>query len=78
MSALARAAGAVVSLSALALILSAVPGGTAGIRAYRLAWIAMAVVSVVMLAASSTVPGRGEVGMAPARRRNGSDTLSRY
>jgi MFS family permease len=62
MSAVARAAGAVVSLSALALVLSTVPGGTAGIRAYRLAWIAMAVISLVMLAASSTVPDRGDAG----------------
>lgn len=62
MSAVARAVGAVVSLSGLALILSAVPGGTAGIRAYQLAWIAMAVISVVMLAASGTVPSRGDTG----------------
>jgi EmrB/QacA subfamily drug resistance transporter len=62
MSAVARAAGAVISLSALALILSAVPGGTAGIRAYRLAWIAMAVISVIMLVASSTVTVRSDIG----------------
>jgi EmrB/QacA subfamily drug resistance transporter len=62
MSAVARAVGAVVSLSALALLLSAVPGGTAGIRAYRLAWIGMAVTSVIMLAASTTVPGRDDTG----------------
>lgn len=60
MSAVARAVGAVVSLSGLALILSAVPGGTAGIRAYQLAWIAMAVIGVVMLAASGSVPSRGD------------------
>jgi EmrB/QacA subfamily drug resistance transporter len=79
MSALARAVGAVVSLAALALILSTVPGGTGSIRAYRLAWIAMAVISVVMLAASSTVPDRGDAGLiAPARSSNRSNVLSRY
>jgi EmrB/QacA subfamily drug resistance transporter len=58
MSAVARAAGAVISLSALALILSAAPSGIASIRAYHLAWIAIAVISAVMLAASSAVPSR--------------------
>ena len=51
-SAVARAAGAVVSLSALALILSSVPNGTATLRAYHLAWTGMAVMAAVVLAAS--------------------------
>jgi MFS family permease len=55
---IARAAGAIVSLAALALVLSAVPGGTGNPRAYRLAWTAMAVTAAGALAASLTVRGR--------------------
>jgi EmrB/QacA subfamily drug resistance transporter len=51
-SAVARAGGAVVSLSALALTLSAVPGGTTTAAGYHLAWSGMAVLSAAVLAAS--------------------------
>jgi MFS family permease len=61
MSAVARAAGAVVSLSVLALILAAVPDGTRTLRAYHLAWTAMAVTAAVVLAVSCTVRGRSDL-----------------
>jgi EmrB/QacA subfamily drug resistance transporter len=61
MSGVARAAGAVVSLSVLALILAAVPDGTRTLRAYHLAWMAMAVTAVVVLAVSWTVRGRSDL-----------------
>jgi EmrB/QacA subfamily drug resistance transporter len=54
---IARAAGAVVSLAALALILSAVPDGTGALRAYHIAWTAMAGVAFVTLGASFAVGG---------------------
>jgi EmrB/QacA subfamily drug resistance transporter len=57
-SAVARAAGAVVSLAVLALILAAVPDGTRTLRAYHLAWTAMAVTAAVVLVVSCTVRGR--------------------
>jgi EmrB/QacA subfamily drug resistance transporter len=57
-SAVARAAGAVVSLSALALALSAVPGGTGAAAGYHLAWSVMAALSIAVLGASMVIPGR--------------------
>ncbi len=61
MSAVARAAGAVVSLSVLALILATVPDGTRTLRAYHLAWTVMAITAAVVLAVSCTVRGRSEL-----------------
>ena len=55
LSGMARAVGAVVSLSALALILSAVPGGTTTPRAYHLVWLIMAGLAVAALAAAWAV-----------------------
>jgi EmrB/QacA subfamily drug resistance transporter len=52
---IARSAGAVVSLAALALIISAAPGGTADLRAYHIAWAAMAGAAFVAFAASFTL-----------------------
>jgi hypothetical protein len=52
---MARAVGAVVSLSALALILSAVPGGTTTPRAYHLVWLIMAGLALAALAAAWAV-----------------------
>lgn len=52
---IARSAGAVVSLAALALILSAVPGGTGVLRPYHIAWTAMAGVAFVALVLSFTL-----------------------
>lgn len=54
-SAVARAVGAVVSLSALALALAAVPDGTSSVRAYHLAWTAMAVIAVAVLMSSFSI-----------------------
>jgi len=53
----ARAAGAVVSLAALALVLSAVPDGTSTLRAYHIAWGVMAAVAFVTFMISFTVGG---------------------
>jgi EmrB/QacA subfamily drug resistance transporter len=58
LSGMARAIGAVVSLSALALILSAVPGGTTTPRAYHLVWLIMAGLAVAALAAAWAVVPR--------------------
>jgi hypothetical protein len=52
MSVTARAAGAVVSLAALALVLSAVRGGTGTPLGYHIAWTAMAAVAVAAAAAA--------------------------
>lgn len=57
---IARSAGAVVSLAALALILSAVPDGTDALRAYHLAWDGMTVVAFVALVMSFTVASRNK------------------
>jgi EmrB/QacA subfamily drug resistance transporter len=54
-SGVARAVGAVVSLSGLALALAAVPDGTSSVRAYHLAWTAMAVISVAVLMSSFSI-----------------------
>jgi EmrB/QacA subfamily drug resistance transporter len=54
-SGVARAVGAVVSLSALALALAAVPDGTSSVRAYHLAWTAMAVIAVAVLMSSFSI-----------------------
>jgi EmrB/QacA subfamily drug resistance transporter len=59
-SAIARAAGAVVSLAALALILSAVPDGTSTLHAYQVAWTLMAVLAFVALVTSFTVRNRSD------------------
>jgi MFS family permease len=59
-SAIARAAGAVVSLAALALILSAVPDGTSTLHAYHVAWTLMAVLAFVALVTSFTVRNRSD------------------
>lgn len=58
MTVTARAIGAVVSLSALALLLAAVHGGTHAPSAYHIAWVAMTVIAVGLLAVAATVPGR--------------------
>lgn len=59
LSVTARAAGAVVSLSALALVLAAVHGGTRTPAAFHIAWAAMAVVGAAAVVAAATlrVPG---------------------
>lgn len=54
----ARAAGAIVSLAALALILASAAGGTASLHAYHLAWYLMALISAVATAASMVVRGK--------------------
>ncbi|HLK00595.1 MAG TPA: MFS transporter [Streptosporangiaceae bacterium] len=54
----ARAAGAIVSLAALALILASAAGGTASLHAYHLAWSLMALISAVAIAASIVVRGK--------------------
>ena len=51
----ARAVGAVLSLSALALALAAVPDGTTAVRAYHLAWTTMAVFAAIVLISSFTI-----------------------
>jgi hypothetical protein len=53
MSVIARAAGAIVSLSALALILSAVRGSTHAPLAYHVAWAAMTAIAVAAAAAAA-------------------------
>jgi EmrB/QacA subfamily drug resistance transporter len=60
MSVTARAAGAIVSLSALALTLATVAGGTRTPAAYHLAWLAMAAVAAVALASTTGLRGRRE------------------
>jgi hypothetical protein len=57
-SGVARAVGAVVSLSALALALAAVPDGTSSVHAFRLAWTAMAVIACAVLVSSLTIQRR--------------------
>jgi EmrB/QacA subfamily drug resistance transporter len=52
---IARAAGAVVSLAALALILSSMPDGISALRPYHLAWAGMAGIAFVAFMASFTV-----------------------
>ncbi len=52
---IARAAGAVVSLAALALILSSVPNGTSALRSYHIAWAGMAGLAFVAFMASFAV-----------------------
>jgi len=54
-SAVTRAVGAVVSLSALALVLAAVPDGTSSVRAYHLAWTGMAIIAVAVLMSSFSI-----------------------
>jgi len=51
----ARAIGAVLSLSGLALVLAAVPDGTSTVRAYHIAWITMAVIAATVLMSSFTI-----------------------
>lgn len=58
MTVTARAVGAVVSLSALALLLAAVHGGTHAPSAYHIAWVAMTVIAAGLLAVAATLPGR--------------------
>lgn len=65
MSVTARAVGAIVSLSALALLLSALPGGTGTPRAYHIAWAGMTAIALVALGAAATLPG-GERRDQPA------------
>lgn len=52
---IARAAGAIVSLAVLALILASASGGTSSLRAYRLAWTLMTVAAAGVLTASCAV-----------------------
>ncbi len=52
MSVTARAVGAIVSLSAFALLLAATPGSTGAASAYHLAWVVMAVIAVVLIGAT--------------------------
>jgi hypothetical protein len=58
LSAIARAAGAIVSLAALALVLSAVPDGTGNPGAFRLAGTAMTVVAAGAFVASFAIRGK--------------------
>lgn len=58
MTVTARAIGAVVSLSALALLLAAVRGGTHRPEAYHIAWVAMSVVAASLTVMVATTPGR--------------------
>jgi EmrB/QacA subfamily drug resistance transporter len=55
LSVTARAAGAVVSLSALALVLAAARGGTRTPVAFHTAWAAMAVVAAMLVVATGTL-----------------------
>jgi EmrB/QacA subfamily drug resistance transporter len=52
MSVTARAVGAIISLSAFALLLAATPGGTSAAGAYHLAWAVMAAIAVALIGAS--------------------------
>jgi EmrB/QacA subfamily drug resistance transporter len=65
MSVTARAGGAVLSLSAFVLILSAVHGGTRTPFAYHVAWIAMTVIAVAAVAATFALRQRSELVGAP-------------
>ena len=77
LSVVARAVGAVVSLSALALALAAVPGGTRAVRGYHLAWTVMAVISAAVLAASWTVADRTDQrGISVASSGSGTGQAS--
>jgi EmrB/QacA subfamily drug resistance transporter len=67
MSVTARAAGAVVSLAALALVLSAARGGTTTPLPYHIAWTAMAVVAA--LATIAALAGLGDRAPNPASER---------
>ncbi len=58
MTVTARAIGAVVSLSALALLLAAVHGGTHRPAAYHIAWVAMTAIAAALIATVATVPDR--------------------
>ncbi|HUC57673.1 MAG TPA: MFS transporter [Streptosporangiaceae bacterium] len=49
LSVTARAIGAIISLSAFALLLAAVPGGTRAASAYHLAWIVMSAIALVLV-----------------------------
>ncbi len=60
MTVTARAIGAVVSLSAFALLLATVVGGTRGTHAYHIAWVAMSVIAVAVVVVAAIVPGRRE------------------
>jgi EmrB/QacA subfamily drug resistance transporter len=64
----ARAVGAIVSLSAFALLLGAAPGGTRTPAPYLSAWDVMSAVAVVLVAVTWTA-GRGS-GQAIRRRQN--------
>lgn len=65
MSVTARAAGAIVSLSALALVLSTVRGGTQTPLAYHVAWAAMAAIAVGAAAAAGGLRSQaGSSGVA--------------
>jgi len=68
MSVTARAAGAIVSLSAFALLLSALPGGTRTPQAFRLAWAGMTAIALVAMAAAWALGRPGDqVTVAPPR-----------
>ena len=49
LSVTARAIGAIISLSAFALLLAAVPGGTRAASAYHLAWIVMSAIALALV-----------------------------
>ena len=71
----ARAVGAIISLSAFALLLASTPGSTRAASAYHLAWIVMAAIAVVLIgsarlagsAAARAAPGPAIAG--PGARR---------
>jgi hypothetical protein len=52
MTVTARAVGAIISLSAFALLLAATPGSTGAASAYHLAWVVMAAIAVVLVGAT--------------------------
>lgn len=58
MSVTARAVGAVISLSAFALVLGSVHGGPHAPGAYRIAWVAMTVIAVAAIAVVSVTRSR--------------------
>jgi EmrB/QacA subfamily drug resistance transporter len=75
MTVTARAIGAIVSLSAFALLLAATPGSTRAASAYHLAWIVMAAIAVVLVGAT-WLAGSAAVRDGP-RSRPGSRPGSR-
>ncbi len=62
----ARAVGAIVSLSAFALLLAATPGGTRAPAGFHTAWVAMSVIAIVLIGVVWTVRPAARVAEVPA------------